>query len=281
MNPQLTGVGLNSRTHQAFRRAVELVPGHPRATFLWSLMLTDTGNQALAIEALRRATDLRPKVPDLYLGLAYAGRTAGLLEGARRAIERRQALLGPTGGPSAWVAETTYLYLGDRAAFQRELAKVGALRQDASVLFYQGYLALLNSDTPAAMAFMRRGGDPAMGPIPFRDLCRVYLAQLEGRRQEGLRELRDIDEIRGKLHVPDGEWTFKEAEAYAILGDADRAVDCATRAFVQGFSCARWYESSPLLASARSHPRWPTLIRNVRERQAVLEGTFPPSAFLP
>ena len=104
---------------------------------------------------------------------------------------------------------------------------------------------------------------------------------LEGRPQDGLVELREMDEIRGKLHIPDGEWTFKEAEAYAVLGDADRGVDCATRAFVQGFSCAAWYENSPFLAKVRTHPRWPTLRRNIRERQAVLEGSFPPSAFEP
>ena len=75
--------------------------------------------------------------------------------------------------------------------------------------------------------------------------------------------------------------TFKQAEAYSLLGDADRAVDCATRAFVQGFSCARWYETSPFLEKMRTHPRWPTLRRNVRERQAVLEGSFPPSSFEP
>jgi hypothetical protein len=83
------------------------------------------------------------------------------------------------------------------------------------------------------------------------------------------------------LRIPDGEWTFKEAEAYALLGDADRGVDCATRAFVQGFSCAAWYERSPFLAKVRTHARWPMLRRNIRERQAVMEGSFPPTTFDP
>ena len=118
-----------------------------------------------------------------------------------------------------------------------------------------------------------------MAPVPFRDLCRAYRAYLEGWTAEGLQGLREIDEIRGKLRIPDGEWTFKEAEAYALLGDADRGVDCATRAFVQGFSCLAWYETSPFLARVRQHPRWPTLRRNIRERQAVLSGSFPPGDF--
>lgn len=279
VDPQLAGVGLNSRTHRAFQKAVELVPGHPRATFLWSLMLTDTGNQSVALHALKAAIRLRPGSPDLRLGIAYAGRTSGLLEIAREALARRTDLMGPLASPSTWFMETTYLYLGDREAFGLEIERAGSLRQNANILFYQGYFAMLQGRPQQALGFMKAGSDPRMEPTPFHDLCRVYLAYLEGRPKDGLAELRDIDEFRGKLHIPDGEWTFKEAEAYSLLGDADRGVDCATRAFVQGFSCARWYEASPFLERVRQHPRWPMLRRNIRERQAVMEGTFPPSAF--
>lgn len=281
VDPSLAGIGLNSRTHRAFQRAVDLVPGHPRATFLWSLMLTDTGNQDLALRALKEAVQLRPDVPDLYHGFAYAGRTAGLLEGAKLALARQKVLLGPQAQPTSWFAETTYLYLGDWDAFSRELARARTVRLDANVVFYQGYDALLKGHRQSARDFMKRGANMEGGPIPFQDLCRVYLAYLEGRPAEGLAELRRIDEIRGKLRIPDGEWTFKEAEAYSLLGDSSRAVDCATRAFVQGFSCARWYEASPFLDGMRAHPRWPMLRRNIRERLAVLEGSFPPSAFGP
>jgi tetratricopeptide (TPR) repeat protein len=281
VNPDKAGIGLNSRTHHVFETAVRLAPGHPRATFLWSMMLTDTGNQRLALQILQQAIHLRPDAPDLYLGIAYAGRTSGLLEGARRALARRNALMGPLGSPTSWFAETTYLYLGDQEAFGQELARAGSIREDASIFFYKGYFALIQGHQKQALGFMRSGSDPAMGPIPFRDLCGVYRAYLEGRTGEGLAKLREIDEIRGKLRIPDGEWTFKEAEAYSLLGDADRGVDCATRAFVQGFSCATWYEHSPFLDRVREHPRWPMLRRNIRERQAVLEGSFPPSAFEP
>jgi len=281
VNPEEAGVGLNSRTHHAFRKAVDLVPGYPRATFLWSLMLTDTGNQSPALRLLKEAIRMRPGSADLYLGVAYASRTSGLLEGARRALVRRNDLLGHLASPSAWFAETTYLYLGDQAAFGQELLRVRSLRKDASTHFYQGYFALLQGQREVALGFMTAGSDPAMDPTPFRDLCRVYRAYLEGRVSEGLQILHEVDEVRGKLRIPDGEWTFKEAEAYALLGDADHGIDCATRAFVQGFSCADWYEASPFLARVRTHPRWPTLRRNVRERQAELAGSFPPASFDP
>jgi len=281
VNPEEAGIGLNSRTHRAFQTAVSLVPGHPRATFLWSLMLTDTGNQSLALQRLREATRLRPGVPDFYLGMAYAGRTSGLLEGARRALAHRGRLLGSSTVPTTWFAETTYLYSGDLEAFGQNLHRSGTQQKDASNLFYRGYFALLQGQPKTASDLFRQGREPAMAPAPFRDLCRVYAAYLEGRPGDALRDLAEIDAIRGRLRIPDGEWTFKEAEAYALLGDADRGIDCATRAFVQGFSCAAWYEASPFLARVRAHPRWPSLQRNIRERQAVLEGTFPPAAFGP
>jgi len=279
VNPDQAGIGLNSRNHHAFQRAVKLVPGHPRATFLWAMMLTDSGNQSVALQVLRDAIRLRPGTPDLYLGIAYAGRTSGLLELARKALTRRADLLGPMAVPSNWFAETTFLYLGDLEAFAQDLARAASVRQDASILFYKGYFALLQGKATQALGFMRSGCGPDMAPIPFRDLCRAYRSYLEGRQAEGLQELREVDEIRGKLRIPDGEWTFKEAEAYSLLGDTDRGVDCATRAFVQGFSCAAWYETSPFLAKVREHPRWPTLRRNIRERQAVLFGSFPPADF--
>jgi hypothetical protein len=281
VNPNQAGIGLNSRTHHAFQKAESLIPGHPRAAFLWSMMLTDTGNQSLALKLLQEAIRLRPGVPDLYLGIAYAGRTSGLLEGARRALTRRAELLGPLTSPSSWFVETTYLYLGDQTAFGQELTRAGELRQDACILFYKGYLALLQGNRQRALEFMVPGSAPGNGPPPFRDLCRAYRAYLEGHTEEGLVELREIDETRGKLLIPDGEWTFKEAEAYSLLGDKERAMDCATRAFVQGFSCAAWYETSPFLAKVREHPRWPMLRRNIRERQAVLAGSFPAAAFAP
>jgi len=281
VQPEQAGIGLNSRTHRAFKRTVTLVPGHPRATFLWSMMLTDMGNQSLALQILRDGVRLRPGIPDMYLGIAYAGRTSGLLENARRALIRRSDLMGPLAAPSDWFAETTYLYLGDLEAFEGELTRAGTVRHDANLLFYQGYFSLLRGQPGQALDYMRVGSDPARLPTPFRDLCRVYRAYLEGRSSDGLLVLREIDEIRGKLRIPDGEWTFKEAEAYALLGDADRGVDSATRAFVQGFSCLAWYEKSPFLEKVRRHPRWPMLHRNIRERQALLAGSFPPSAFEP
>ena len=280
VDPSKAGIGLNSRTHKAFQRAVDLVPGHPRATFLWSLMLTDTGNQDLALRILGDAVRLRPGAPDLYLGLSYAGRTSGLLAGAHAAMARRSALVTPLAAASSWTVETTHLYLGDLPAFEQDLREAAAQRPDAGVRFYQGYLALLKGNRQAALADME-AAETAAGFSPFQDLARVYRALLEGRIRDGLADLKRIDEVRGKLRIPDGELTFKQAEAYSLLGDADRAMDCATRAFVQGFSCARWYESSPFLETMRTHPRWPTLRRNVRERQAVLEGSFPPSAFGP
>lgn len=281
VHPEASGVGLNSITHQAFQHAQALVPGHPRATFLGALMLTDTGNQRVAIQNLQIALRYRPAIPDLYLGLAYAGRTAGLLEGARRALDKRRSLFVPGTLPSPWLVETTYLYQGDLKAFRHNLEEMATSRLDASVLFYQGYLELYENNREKALETFRKGSGDAVVPVPFRDLCRALQAYLEGKPAKGLALLRKVDEVRGKLHIPDGEWTFKEAEAYALLGDPDSAMDAAARAFAQGYSCTAWYDGSPFLAPARSHPRWATLRRNVRERQAVLELSFPPRGFAP
>ena len=78
------------------------------------------------------------------------------------------------------------------------------------------------------------------------------------------------------MRVPDGEFTLRMAEGYALAGDLDSAMELASRAFGQGFGATLWFERSPLLEPLKGSPRWRTLIQHVRERQGLLEDRFPP-----
>ena len=88
-----------------------------------------------------------------------------------------------------------------------------------------------------------------------------------------------ITEKRSALRAPDGEFTFKLAEAAAFMGDRDRAVELGELAYIQGFGCTRWFEQSPLFAPARGTARWVALRQHLMERQATLESRFPPRRF--
>ena len=259
----------------AFDRALALIPGYPRAALLKGMLLTDVGDQRDALQTLVEARRLRPGVPDLYAGLAYAGRTSGLLEGAYTAVKARERLVQPLKLPTPWFAENTYLYSGRWEAFRDSLQG----RQDPVFLFYNGYLDLLQGRKEESLAFFQQGAQLKQTSKPFSDLCGIYALAVAGRQQEALASLAAFEEERGRLRIPDGELTFKVAEAYAFLGHPDGAIEAAGRAFAQGFGCLDWYEKSPLFASARQSPRWTALRQHLEERQALLEHAFPPGQF--
>lgn len=260
---------------EAFDRALALVPGYPRAALLKGMLLTDIGDQREALRALVDARALRPWNPDLYGGLAYAGRTSGLLDGALRAVAARERLTRPLPLDEEWFAENTFLYTGQWDAFQANLQG----RHDPVFLFYQGYLELARGRGDRALPFFLEGAGNRRTSVPFSDLCAIYAAALQGHPDEAFSRLRTFEAERGRLRIPDGELTFKVAEAYAYLGHPDEALGAAGRAFAQGFGCLPWYEQSPLFAAARQSPRWTALRQHILERQQLLARSFPPSAF--
>lgn len=266
--PQLEALG-------AFDKALHLIPGYPRAALLKGLLLTDVGNQREAIRSLAEAHTLRRGVPELYSGLAYAGRTCGLLEGASRAIAARDKLSEPFQLSMPWVADNTYLYAGQWGTFRATLGD----RKDPFLYFYRGYLSILEGRQDLALPFFLAGAANRSTSLPFSDLCHIYAEGIQGHQDQALEDLKTFGTARGRLQIPDGELTFKVAEAYGFLGKRDESIETAGRAFAQGFGCLSWYERSPLLEVARRSPRWPSLRQHLQERHSAMERSFPPDVF--
>lgn len=260
---------------QAYRAGLASVPAHPRGVGGFSQLLADSGLHRDALSQLEEVLGHRPEVPRLYRALAYVARTAGLLDLARRALAEVDRL---TGGPSGFHCENTYLYLGDPAAF-RATCRLEGTGRDARVHFYLGYLALLAGDRAAALPSFRAAAAIPGGWYGFEALAALFVEALEGRTGAAGEQLRLLAQQRSALRAPDGEFTFKLAEAAAFLGDRDRAAELGELAFTQGFGCTRWFEHSPLLAPVRATARWAVLRQHLRERESLLAARYPPRRF--
>ncbi|HZU53542.1 MAG TPA: hypothetical protein VFF77_06580 [Holophagaceae bacterium] len=274
-DPQAQMVG-----SQAFDTTLNLLPGFPRAAEQAARFYTDTGNQRRALQILLNAVAQWPKAPGLRTGMAYAARTTGLLEGARSAIQVRAGLDGGAGNREVF-PETTFIYTGEWNRFEACLGPGPGERPQPLLDFYRGYLRLLQGRQDEASANFRSAARPQGSDSQFQALARTYQLALEGHRPEALLALRVLSRSRLDLRVPDGEFTFKVAEAYGFLGSTEEAMDAAQAAFSQGFGCSTWYERTPLLSSLHALPRWRALISHLQERQKLLEARFPPRSFGP
>jgi len=264
-----------AETEAMIQRGLGLAPYHPRGIFLLSLLKADGGNQAEALALLMQARRRQPYNPTLLTGIAYAARGAGLLPLSRRAMDLRDELAFGSLQPQA--VDITYLYTGEVQRFEANLQEQpGHLRSTSGVLpFYRGYLALVRGDRVLAQREFKAAAALANGYPNILRLSQIYDLILEGQKDEAWKKLREYDQERIGMREPDGEFTLRLAEAYALMGDRASAMDMAERAFARGFGCTAWYEHSPMLESLQALPKWKALMQHLRERQSLMEDRFP------
>jgi tetratricopeptide (TPR) repeat protein len=264
-----------SEAEANLQRGLALVPGHSRGIFLLSLLKTDSGNPREALDLLLLARRRQPFNPTLLTGIAYAARGAGLLPLARRAMDLRDNLAFATLQPQA--VDLTCLYTGEIARFEASLQEQpGHLRSTSGVLpFYRGYLALVRGDRDLAHKEFQAVAELVNGYPNILRLSEIFDLILEGQKDQAWKKLREYDQERIGMREPDGEFTIRLAEAYALMGDRASAMDMAGRAFARGFGCTEWYERSPMLEPLRGLPKWKALVQHLRERQSLMEERFP------
>ena len=260
-----------------FRHALELAPNTPQIISMLAQLKVDSGDHTTALRELSKGLRARPRALSLYSALVYTARTAGLMDLTRHALNRLDDLV--PGDLQANTAENAWLYLDDRPRFEASLQTTPDAPRSTVTAFYRGYLALSDGNQIAAAAWFHRSRAGQSSYSQFADLSEVFEFIATSQPALARDHLHRLADSRMGLRVPDGEYTFKLAEAYALLGESGAAQDMADKAFSQGFGCTTWYEQSPFLKSIRGTPRWRALLDHLRGRQRLLEKNFPPSAF--
>jgi len=271
--PARTAPASLHETSDCFQRGEDLLPGHPRGAFLRAQLLTNSGAHREALELLLHGLGSHPRSPLLLSGLVYATRNAGLLELARQSAERRDRWSFTAFQPLT--IDVIFLYLNDWPRFENTLKDQPGHLRNTIQRFYRGYLALLRGRRAEAIEAFRAAESVPRGYPHYIRLASGYRLATEGQKDAAIAVLRQLEQERLGLKVPDGEFTHRLAEGYALAGDMDAAMELASRAFGQGFGAALWYERSPLLEPLRGSPRWNTLRQHLLDRQALLEARFP------
>jgi tetratricopeptide (TPR) repeat protein len=272
-SPESSGPERQAEAELCFRHGLKLVPDHPRGIFQLAQLQTNEGGHREAITLLLQALRKHPRNPLLLTGLVYSARNAGLLALAREAADRRDRWAFTEVQPLA--IDVLFLYMGEFARFEATLKDQPGHLRNSVQRFFRGYLALIRKDKGQAIEAFRSAESVPRGYPHYLRLAQGFRLAAEGSLPEAREALRKLELDRVGLRVPDGEFTLRMAEGYALAGDLDHALELAERAFAQGFGATAWYEASPFLEPLRQSPRWRALIQHVRDRQALLESSFP------
>ena len=255
---------------EMFAKAIEIDPGYARAyagiadcsAFLYFYWDSSSANLEQADQASRRALELDPDLAEAH---ASRGLTASMKKNYEESErELRMAMrLGPRlFEPYYFYARNCYAQgkLEDAVVWFEQASKVSPEDYQAPMLLASALNGLgLKAEARAAY---RRGLAAAEKHLELHpgDSRALYLganalSQLNEREKSMEWAQRAV-----MLEGEEPQVLYNVACVYALLGEADRAVDCLERSVTHGWGQREWMEHDPDLASLRGHPRFRALV---------------------
>ena len=256
-----------------FSRAIELdpnfVPAHAGvadcSSFLYMYWDASEANLEQANAASGRALELGPQVAEAHASRGLALTLSKQYEDAEREFEAA-VLLDPK------LFEAHYFYA--RACFQQgKLEEAARWFERASVVRPEDFQApsLLGTTyfglgrEEAARAVLRRALQIAEKHLEFNpgDVRAWYHGALMQIRLGKIEKGREWADQALALDPDDSAVLYNVACAYALLGEADRALDCLKHGVQNGFGHREWIENDPDLYSLRELPRFQSILHDM------------------
>jgi serine/threonine protein kinase/Tfp pilus assembly protein PilF len=248
------------KAEEEIRQALQDDPGCGRAHSVLAVIYLLRGRKELVPgEALKVNPDDVTAHTWLLLYHFFNGDQAQALQMSRQMITR---------WPLYWPARMDLGELlreqGDPAGAIREQQR--ALEQDphnVALLSYLAHAYMDSGDLPKArQALERTRTEHQQSYIVRQD--RALLLALEGKRAEAFREMDSQVQAYAAAQI---FGPLRAAEFYAVMGDADKALEWLDRAVRMGDDREDWLRRDPLLASIRQHPRFQQIVASVAYRR--------------
>ena len=263
---------------QMFARATVMDPNYARAyagvadccSFLYMYFDSSEANLKEADAASRKALELDPDSAEAHASRGLAVSLSKRYEEARNEFETAIRL-----NPKLF--EAYYFYARARFA-EGKLAEAAELFQKASevnpedyqspnllAMCYSGLERQAEAQAAYRLSLQRMEKHLELHPDDVRALYlgAGALVQLGGKG-------RGMDWAGRALAIDpdDPSVLYNVACTYALLGEADRAIDCLEKSITSGMGQKEWIENDPDLNSLRGNPRFQALIKGMGEKDA-------------
>ncbi|MBI4466209.1 MAG: protein kinase [Acidobacteria bacterium] len=261
------------RAEEETRTALETDPSSGRALANLGIIAFYGGRTDQCKVELQKALQINPKDVDALAWLETCHQFSGEYEAAKEVL-RRMMDLNPLYFASRWLLGEVRKDLGDTAGAIQEFEKV--LEVDEHNVYAAVPLArahVQQGNLAAARAALERVRPEDRNNFIVR-LGRALLLAAEGKVERARKEM--DSELQKYAEVAPYS-TILAAEYYALMGEADKAVDWLDRAVQNGDERLEWFQRDPLLASIRNHPRFKQILdsiafRRQQRRQAATGG---------
>lgn len=256
---------------EMFAKAIELDPAYARAyagladcaAFLYFYWDSSESNVEQADEASRRALELDPELAEAHASRGLAASLRKDYDEAKKEFEVAMRLSPNLFEPYYFYARNCYAQ-GDHAHavewFERA-AHVNPEDYQAPMLMASALHGL--GRTEQAQKAYQRGLTAAQKHLLLHpgDARALYfganaLSQI-GDRERSLNWAARALELEGE----EPQVLYNVACVYALLGEAEHAIDCLERSLTHGWGQRQWMEHDPDLATVREHPRFRALMQ--------------------
>lgn len=256
---------------EMFSKAIEIDPNYARAyagisdcsAFLYFYWDSSKTNLEQADQSSRKALEIDPDLAEAH---ASRGLTASMKkEYGEAEREFRTAMrLGPRlFEPYYYFARNCYAQgrLEDAVAWFEQASKVSPEDYQAPMLLASALNGL--GLQPEAVAAYRRGLAAAERHLELHpgDSRALYFgANALSQLNERTRSM-EWAERALVLEGEEPQVLYNVACVYALLGEADKAVDCLEKSITHGWGQREWMQHDPDLAAVRDHPRFRALVQ--------------------